>query len=83
MDGLNQSDVSDEMEFCESCELEKIHHSSFPTCDGKRAKALLELVHSDVCRKVNSKSLSGAEYFLTFVDAQTRYIWIYILKQKR
>ena len=82
VDGLNQSDVSDEMEFCESCGLGKIHRSSFPTCGGKRAKAPLELVHSDVCGKVNSRSLSGAEYFLTFVDDQTRYIWIYILKQK-
>ena len=60
VDGLNQSDLSDEMEFCESCVLGKIHRSSFPICGNKRAKAPLELVHSDVCGKVNSKSLSGA-----------------------
>ena len=29
VDGLNQSDVSDEMEFCESCVLGKIHRSSY------------------------------------------------------
>ena len=30
--------------------------------------------------KINAKSLSGGEYFLTFID--TRYIWIYVLKHK-
>ena len=55
MDDLNQSDVSDEMEFCESCVLGKILCFSFPTCGGKRVKAPLELVHSDVCGKVNLK----------------------------
>ena len=28
------------------------------------------------------KSLSGAEYFLTFIDEKTRYIWVYVLKHK-
>ncbi len=28
----------------------------------------LDLVHSDLCGKINEKSLSGAEYFLTFID---------------
>ena len=42
----------------------------------------LELIHSDVCGKINSKSLSGAEYFVTFVGDKTRYIWIYVLKCK-
>ena len=41
------------------------------------------MVHSDVCGKINSKSLSGAEYFLTFVDDHTRYTWVYALKQKK
>ena len=31
---------------------------------------------------MNSKSLSGAEYFLTFIDDQTRYVWVCILKHK-
>ena len=37
-------------------------------------------MHSDVCGKMNAKSLSGGDYFLTFIDDNTRYIWIYVLK---
>ena len=40
------------------------------------------MVHSDVCGKMSSQSLSGAEYFLTFIDDKTRYVWIYGLKNK-
>ena len=31
---------------------------------------------------MNTKSLSGAEYFLTFIDDKTRHVWVYILKCK-
>ena len=82
VNGLSCDDVSDEMEFCESCVQGKIHRTPFPTAGGKRAEAPLVLVHSDVCGKMNSKSLSGAEYFLTFIDDKTRYVWVYILKRK-
>lgn len=39
-------------------------------------------MHSDVCGKINTKSLSGAEYFLTFIDDKTHYMWVYVLKRK-
>lgn len=42
---------------------------------------MLDLVHTDVCT-MSSKSLSGGEYFLTFIDDKTHYVWIYILKHK-
>ena len=47
-----------------------------------RATEPLELIHSDVCGKLNTRFLSGAEYFLTFVDDRTYYSWIYVLKTK-
>ena len=31
---------------------------------------------------MSTQSLSGAEYFLTFIDDKTRYIWVYVLKHK-
>ena len=71
VNSLSCSDVSDEMDLCESYVQGKIHRSSFPTTGGRRAQAPLELIHSDVCGKINAKSLSGAEYFLTFVDDKT------------
>ena len=31
---------------------------------------------------MSSKSLSGAEYFVTFIDDKTRYVQVYIIKRK-
>jgi len=53
-----------------------------PTSSGTRSKELLGLVHSDVCGKISTKSIGGAEYFLTFIDDKTRYVWVYTLKHK-
>lgn len=39
-------------------------------------------MHSDLCRRMNEKSLSGAEYFLSFIDNKTRCVWVYFLKSK-
>ena len=75
-------DATKQIKFCESCVKGKHHRSKFPTSGGKRSEEPLGLVHSDLCGKMSSKSLSGAEYFLTFIDDKTRYVWVYILKQK-
>ena len=55
--------MSKEIGFCESCAEGKHHRSQFPTGGGRRSEEPLGLVHSDVCGKMNAKSLSGAEYF--------------------
>ena len=39
-------------------------------------------MHSDLCGKMNEKSLNGAEYFLSFIGDKTRYVWVYFLKSK-
>ena len=75
-------DVSKDIGFCELCTEGKHHRSQFPANTGKRSKELLGLVHGDICGKINAKSLSIAEYFLTFIDDCTCYVWVYILKRK-
>ena len=65
-------DAAKEMKFCEACVDGKHHRCRFPTSGRSRSKEPLGLVHSDVCRKMSTKSLSGAEYFLTFIDDTTR-----------
>ena len=35
-----------------------------------------------MCGKINSPSIGGAEYFVTFIDDKTHYVWIYVLKNK-
>ena len=67
--------ASREPSFCESCVEGKHHRSRFPVDGGKRSSEPLGLVHSDVCGKMNAKSLSRGEYFLTFID-NTCYTWI-------
>ena len=67
---------------CKSCIDGKLHRSSFPKKGRTRPQNPLELVHSDICGPMKTPSLSGAKYFLTFVDDKTHYIWIYVLKQK-
>ena len=57
-------DPAKETDFCES---------------SKHSKQPLELIHSDMCGKIGTASLSGAEYFL---DDYTHYTWVYVLKRK-
>ena len=80
VEGFNYNPLS-EITFCEPCAEGKHHRSHFPT-SSSRSDEPLGLVHSDVCGKMNTQSLSGAEYFLTFIDDKTRYAWIYVLKHK-
>ena len=75
-------DESKEISFCESCAKGKHHRSRFPTIGGGWSKEPLGLVHTDVCGKMSTQSLGGAEYFLTFIDDKTRYTWTYVLKRK-
>ena len=71
-----------QLEFCESCIKGKQHRSKFLKSSSRRAKKPLELVHSDVCRKLSEISLGGSQYFVTFIDDYTQYVWVYPLKLK-
>ena len=42
----------------------------------------LELIHSDVCGPMPTRSLGGAQYFVTFIDDATRKVWVYTIKSK-
>ena len=73
--------TSNELGFCKACVGGKQCRSSFKASETE-TKEPLELVHSDVCGKMNHKSIGGAEYILTFVDDKTHYSWVYPLKTK-
>ena len=72
--------MSKDIGVCEPCVEGKHHRAKFDTSGAKRSDSVL--VHSDVCGKMSTQSLSGSEYFLTFIDDKTRYTWVYILKRK-
>lgn len=67
---------------CEGCILGKQHRESFPSGKSIKAKAPLEIVHSDLCGPMQTPSLAGSQYFLTFIDDFTRKTWVYFLKNK-
>ena len=43
---------------------------------------LIHIIHGYLCGKLSSPSLAGAEYFLTFIDDKTHYVWTYVLRNK-
>ena len=81
MDGFDYQKSSDS-KFCESYIDGKHHRSAFLSRGGKRATEILELIHSDVFGKLDTKSLSRGEYFLKFIDDVSRFALVYKLKQK-
>ena len=74
--------ISNSEGFCEPCVDGKHHRQKFPKTGGQRAQDILDLVHTDVCGKLETKYLSGGEYFLTFIDDNSRHTWCYMLKRK-
>jgi len=75
-------DHKKDLNFCEPCANGKNQRKQFPKDDEKKSRKPLELIHTDVCGKMNQKSLSDSEYFVTFIDDATRYIWVYFIKNK-
>ena len=59
-----------------------MHKSPFPKNNAKGAMEVLVLIHTDVCGKMGVESLSGCEYFVTFIDDKSRYLWTFSLKKK-
>ncbi|KXJ71709.1 hypothetical protein RP20_CCG019894 [Aedes albopictus] len=49
---------------------------------GHRAGKVLELVHSDLCGPMETASLGGSRYILTFIDDASRKAFVYFLKSK-
>eukprot|EP01018_Ginkgo_biloba_P039070 Gb_05294 [translate_table: standard] len=47
-----------------------------------RAKAPLQLVHTDLCGPVRTLSIGNAKYFMLLIDDCSRKTWVYCLKEK-
>ncbi|XP_040949746.1 protein root UVB sensitive 6 isoform X1 [Gossypium hirsutum] len=66
---------------CDICELAKHKRTSFPVSN-KRTSTPFTLVHSDVLGPSTISNISGARWFVSFIDDCTRVSWIFLLKQK-
>ena len=82
--GLNYSKSFSKAEigFCEPCAEGKQQHTKFPRNESTRAENKLDLVHTDVCGKMDVPSLSNKEYFISFIDDKSRYVWTYPMRKK-
>jgi transposase InsO family protein len=68
-------------EVCKGCAMGKYTKTTFPNSDS-RTGGILDLIHSDVCGPMSSISLSGYEYYVTFIDDHSRKTWIYFMRTK-
>ncbi|KAL6287822.1 hypothetical protein ACE6H2_012212 [Prunus campanulata] len=67
---------------CSGCAIGKSHRSSFNKEKVWRASQPLELIHSDICGPMQTVTLGGNRYFLTFIDDHTRMCWLFFLQYK-
>ena len=64
-----------------TCNLGKLHQLPFADCDIQSTKPL-ELIYSDLWGPSPILSTKVFRYYIVFVDAYTRYSWLYPLKLK-
>jgi histone deacetylase 1/2 len=84
---LNQCNLSfnntnkDFSTFCTACCMGKAHRLHSPSSTTTYTQPL-ELVFSDLWGPSPTVSSLGYHYYITFVDAYSRFTWIYLLKSK-
>ncbi|KAJ9703130.1 hypothetical protein PVL29_004767 [Vitis rotundifolia] len=66
---------------CETCELAKHTHVSFPISN-KRSSHPFHLIHSDIWGPSTIPNISGARWFVSLIDDCTWVTWIFLFKQK-
>jgi len=71
----------DVFNFCTACCMGKAHRLHSPSSETTYTHPL-QLVFSDLWGPSPTVSSLGYKYYITFVDAFSRYTWIYLLKAK-
>ncbi|KAJ9535774.1 hypothetical protein OSB04_un001074 [Centaurea solstitialis] len=66
---------------CEVCELAKSHRASFPLTLSKNTLPFMT-IHSDVWGPSKVPTMSGARWFVTFIDDYSRMTWLCPMKSK-
>ena len=49
---------------------------------GERTSDLLVLIHSDVCKPINTQAKGRFQYFITFTDDYSRFGYVYLMRHK-
>jgi transposase InsO family protein len=66
---------------CDVCEFAKHKRLPFPL-NNKRSLSPFYLIHSDVWGPSTIPNVTGARWFVTFIDDCTRVTWVFLLKNK-
>ncbi|KAG8488956.1 hypothetical protein CXB51_016958 [Gossypium anomalum] len=66
---------------CEICQLSKHTRVPYPLKPYVQSQ-LFSLIHSDLWGASRVKNITGARWFITFIDDHTRVCWVYLLKEK-
>ena len=66
---------------CKGCAQGKNTKNPYPNNDNK-AKGILDIIHSDICRPMQTTSLSEYVYYASLIDNYSRKNRIYFLKKK-
>lgn len=66
---------------CDNCLAGKTHRISFHTRPPFRKSNVIDLIHTDVCT-MQTRTLGGTLYFITFIDDHSRKVWVFALKSK-
>jgi hypothetical protein len=64
---------------CEACQARKQHKARFDEGQAWKGNKVLQLIHANVCGPTNMESITGARYFLFFVDDYSKKMWLYFL----
>jgi hypothetical protein len=67
---------------CEGCVLGKHSQEKFEKGKAHKASSPLDLIHSDFMGPFLHPSINKARYMLTFLDAYSRYTWVFFLRKK-
>ena len=79
---LNLYCSTKELDFCESCAIGKACSLPFPRHSESRATEVLELLHTDVIGPMQTPSIGGAKYIVTFTDDMSRFVWVRFITHK-
>lgn len=69
------------MSSCKICDRNKIHVLPFKSSTN-REKGPLDLIHLDICGPINTESLGGPKYFVTFIGDFSRYTEVTMIQKR-
>lgn len=67
---------------CKTCIKGKMTRQSFPKKSFSKTEEPLDLIHTDVCGPMQTKTPGNKRYVLTLVDDYSRYTVVYLMEQK-